>query len=311
MLTKTQFITYLSIIFLSVGFTACGGGDGGGPGTGTIEVGVTDAPVDNAEAVVIHFTEATLHGPNGNNTIEVFDPVTDEPGRSIDLLQLQGGMWTGLFNDVVFAGQYSWIRLTLDLSQSYIQINDQQYALRCTSCENNGYKLNRSFTVDTDGIMTLMLDFDLRKSITDPSSGTDYILRPTVRVVETAASGEITGEIGQNLITDLGGFSGCSVYAFNGNDAQLDDIYIPIDMGIPAGQNNPVSSAKLVYENNIYYYTLSFLPAGDYTIALTCDADMDSAATDDILTFSDPINVPVVAGQTSNGDMSLPVVAPI
>lgn len=303
MLSKIQFFNFLSILFISIGMTACGGGNV--QGTGTLEIGITDAPVDSAEAVVIHFTEATLHGPDGNTIVPVIDPVTDQPGRSIDLLQLQGGMWTGLFTNEVTAGDYSWIRLTLDLTQSYIQISGQQYALRCTSCENNGYRLNRSFNVATDGTMALMLDFDLRKSITDPSSSLDYILRPTVRVVETAASGEITGEIDSTLIADLGGFTGCSVYAFAGNDALLDDVYIPIDMAIPAEQNNPVSTAKVVFENNIYQYTLSFLPAGDYTVALTCDADMDSAATDDTLAFSDPVNVTVIASETSNGDINL------
>ena len=303
MISKTQFFNFLSILFISIGMTACGGGNV--QGTGAVEIGITDAPVDSAEAVVIHFTEATLHGPDGNTLVPVIDPVTNQIGRSIDLLQLQGGMWTGLFTNVVTAGHYSWIRLTLDMSKSYIQINGQQYALRCTSCENNGYRLNRSFNVVADSTMALMLDFDLRKSITDPSSGIDYILRPTVRVVETAASGNITGEIDLNLIANLGGFTGCSVYAFEGNGALLDDVYIPVDISIPGEQNNPISTAKVVYENNIYQYTLSFLPAGDYTVALTCDADMDSAAEDDMLTFSDPVNVPVIAGETSNGDINL------
>lgn len=306
--TKIRLLIFLGILLIGFGFTACGGGNG--RGTGTVEFRVTDAPVDSAEAVIIHFTEAILHGPDGNRTIEVFDPVTGDPGRSIDLLQFQGGIWTGLFSDVVYAGQYSWIRLMLDLSQSYIQINGQQYALRCTSCQSNGYRLNRSFTIEADTTLTLMLDFDLRKSITDPSAGPDYILRPTVRVVETAASGEISGVIEAGLIADLGGFSGCSVYAFAGNDAQLDDVYIPVDMPVPATQNNPVSSARVVYENSSYQYTLSFLPEGNYTVALTCDADMDSAATDDVLIFADPVSVPVDAGQTSNADMSLPMVQP-
>lgn len=305
MLSKIQFVNFLSILFISIGMTACGGGNTNTQGTGSVEIGITDAPVDSAEAVVIHFTEAALHGPDGTTSVKVIDPVTKQPGRSIDLLQLQGGMWTGLFTDEVTAGHYSWIRLTLDMSQSYIQINGQQYALRCTSCENNGYRLNRSFNVVADGTMALMLDFDLRKSITDPSSGLDYILRPTVRVVETAVSGSITGEIDPNLIADLGGFTGCSVYAFAGNDALLDDVYIPVDISIPSEQNNPISTAKVVYENNIYQYTLSFLPAGDYTVALTCDADMDSAATDDTLAFSDPVNVSVIAGTTSNADINL------
>ena len=307
--TINQFLSYVTILCLAIGLIACGGG-ADDRGTGTVEVGVTDAPVDNAEAVIIHFIEATLHGPDGNTTVPVYDPVTGDPGRSIDLLQYQGGMWTGLFTDIVSAGHYSWIRLTLDLSQSYIQINGLQYELRCTSCQNNGYRLNRSFNVAADATLTLMLDFDLRKSITDPSSGPEYILRPTLRLVEAQASGDITGIIDGGLIANLGGFSGCSVYAFDGHDAQLDDIYIPVTTTIPAGQNNPVSSAQVVFANNVYQYTLSFLPAGDYTLALTCDADMDSAASDDMLVFADPVNTSVNAGQTSQANLSLPIAIP-
>ena len=305
MLSKIQFVNFLGILFISIGMTACGGGNTNTQGKGSVEIGITDAPVDSAEAVVIHFTEAALRGPDGITPVEVIDPVTKQPGRSIDLLQLQGGKWTGLFTNEVTAGDYSWIRLTLDMSQSYIQINGQQFALRCTSCEKSGYLLNRSFNVVADGTMALMLDFDLRKSITNPSSGLDYILRPTVRVVETAASGSVTGEIDPNLIADLGGFTGCSVYAFAGTDAVLDDVYIPVDISIPSEQNNPISTANVVYENNIYQYTLSFLPEGDYSVALTCNADMDSAATDDTLVFSDPVNVSVIASTTSNADINL------
>ncbi|MGD8925586.1 MAG: DUF4382 domain-containing protein [Thioalkalispiraceae bacterium] len=308
MLKLSRLFISLIVLSASLAFTACGGGSA--EGTGTIQVGVTDAPIDNADAVIIFFNEATLHGPNGDIHIKVYDPDTGLLGRSIDLLQLQGGMWTGLFDDVVVAGHYSWIRLNLDLSRSYIQIGGEPYALRCTSCENSSFRLNRSFDVATDGVMSLMLDFDLRKSITDPTSGADYILRPTVRVVETAASGDVMGEIDQQLITDLGGYSGCSVYAFTGNDAVADDIYIPVNMIVPEGQNNPVSTARVMYDNNIYYYTLSYLPAGEYTLALTCDADMDSASTDDVLMFSTPINVTVIAGDTSNGDMSADVTVP-
>lgn len=310
MLYKNQIVTYLVALYFGTFIAACGGSSDDGPGTGTIEVGIADAPVDNAEAVVIHFTEATLHGPDGNTTVMVFDPDTGDPGRSIDLLQLQGGIWTGLFDDVVTAGHYSWIRLTLDLSQSYIQIAGNQYALRCTSCDNNGFKLVSSFNVVKDGSLILMLDFDLRKSITDPVGQHEYILRPTLRIIKVATSGDISGVIDPDLITELGGFNGCSVYAFAGNDAQLDDIYIPMSMPVPDEQNNPISTGMVVFENNIYSYTISFLPEGNYTVALTCDADMDSADTDDVLTFSDPVNVPVVSGQTSTADLELPVVEP-
>jgi len=305
-------VNFFIACLLSFGVLSCGG-SGSSQGTGTLEVGITDAPVDNAEAVVIHFIAATLHGPGGNTTVDVIDSTTGEVGRSIDLMQLQGGMWTGLFDDVVLAGNYSWIRLTLDLTKSFILIDGQQYGLRCTSCENSDYKLNRSFNIEADGTLALMIDFDLRKSITDSNSPNEYILRPTLRVVEADVSGDITGVIDLNLIAQLGGFSGCSVYAFTGADAVLDDVYIPMNMSmpVPVGQNNPVSTAKVVFEGDVYRYSLSFLPAGDYTVALTCDADMDMADMNDVLEFSDPVNVSVVAGETSTADLSIAVIQPI
>ena len=67
--------------------------------------------------------------------------------------------------------------------------------------------------------------------------------------------------------------------------------------------NNPVSTGNVELDNNLYEYAIAFLPPGNYTLALTCDADIDSAATDDDLTFSTPVNVTVSSGQTSNGDM--------
>ena len=309
MKTLPRTISFLSLLTLGFIINACGGGSSG-QGTGVIQVSITDAPVDEAEAVVIYFADATLHGPDGNTSIGIYDPAIPNPvekGRSIDLMQFQNGMWSGLFDEEVTAGQYSWMRLTLDLSRSYIQINGNQFPLRCTSCENSDFRLNRSFSIAKDGTLALVLDFDLRKSITDPSNQSiEYILRPTLRVVEAAVSGAIAGDIDPNLIADLDGFSGCSVYAFNGFDAQLDDVYIPMNNQIPNGQNNPVSSTRVMYENNNYHYTLSFLPEGNYTVALTCDADTDKADSSETLNFAEPLNVPVVAGQTSDASMLLP-----
>jgi len=300
----------LAFIFAILSLAGCGGG-GSDAGQGTIEVGITDAPIDNAEAVVIHFTAVTLHGPGGNTVIDVTDPANGITGRSIDLLALQSGQWTGLFDDIVTAGQYSWIRLDMDFSQSYIEINGRQYGLRCTSCENNGYKLNSSFTVERDAVLALMLDFDLRKSITDPSnSSTEYTLRPTLRTIETEASGSISGSVDSTLIAELGGIEGCSVYVFDGLDATLDDVYIPFDMILPADtQNNPVSTA-MVNDDGTYTYTVSFLPAGDYTAALTCDAEDDMANMDDTLVFTEGANVTVVAGQSTSLDFIAPVAMP-
>ena len=87
--------TYLILLLFSLALTSCGGGN---DNTGQLEFGITDAPVDNAEKVVIHVTSATLHGPNGNIPVNIVDLVTGDSGRDIDLLLLQSGQWTGLFD---------------------------------------------------------------------------------------------------------------------------------------------------------------------------------------------------------------------
>ena len=299
-------LTFLALPWLN----GCGGGNS--QGSGTLQLGITDAPVDGAEEVVIHFTGITLHHDGGESHIRLDDPPNTPPGRSIDLLALQGGQWTGLIDEITVAGHYSWIRLELDLDKSYIKINGQQFGLRCTSCDNNGYKLVSSFDVPRDAVLALMMDFDLRKSITDPSnSGTDYILRPTLRTIETAASGKIEGSVDASLVTQLGGPEGCAVYVYDGSDAVADDVFIPFDSQSIAAEShvNPVSTAR-INGDGTYTYTASFIPAGEYTVALTCGAKDDNAATDDDIVFVGNQNVTVTAGATSPINFMLPIASP-
>jgi hypothetical protein len=49
-----------------------------------------------------------------------------------------------------------------------------------------GLKLNRGFVVPAGGSANFTIDFDLRKSVHLPMSGTDYLLRPTLRLADNA-----------------------------------------------------------------------------------------------------------------------------
>jgi hypothetical protein len=284
---------------------ACGSGSD--QGTGQLKVSLTDGPVEMAEAVVIHFTGVSVHGGNGEDkTIAVYDPVTGDPGRSINLLDYAGDKSVVLFDDELAAGNYSWMRLEMDFdpTKSYIQISGNQYALECTSCENNGLKLNRSFKVDTDAVLAFTLDFDLRSSITDPQSGEIYKLRPTIRVVDSEAAGSISGTVSETLLSSIGGQPGCAVYVYEGNDATPNDIYLPANGNAPDNYNNPITTATVKLNQSTYEYTAGFLPAGGYTVALTCDAELDdaSAMNSDTVTFTGNANVAVTAGQSATYD---------
>ncbi|MFO7603970.1 MAG: DUF4382 domain-containing protein [Gammaproteobacteria bacterium] len=302
-------LTRLIPLFAALIVSACGGGSSGSSsgdvaGSGVLSVGLTDAPVVNAENVVIYFTQVQLHGDDGTTTeIPVYDPLTGLPGRSIDLLQLQGDKSIVLFREELPAGNYSWLRLELDLEpqRSYIQINGQQHALRCTSCQNSGYKLNRSFKVETDAVMAYTVDFDLRKSITLSNNG--YHLRPTLRVVQTAAAGHLSGVVDGTLISQLGGEAGCAVYVYEGHNVVANDIYLPEAQALPAGHHNPVASAAVAASS--HDYTVGFLAAGNYTVALTCDAERDDVASQDsAVEFYGATNVTIAAGQITMHDFN-------
>jgi len=67
----------------------CGGGGGGGDGsgdrTGTLRLGLTDAPVDQADAVVVQFTGVELKPAGG----VAFSRDFATP-KTLDVLALQG-----------------------------------------------------------------------------------------------------------------------------------------------------------------------------------------------------------------------------
>ena len=292
-------LTIYILIFLTLLVSACGGGSDTEAGSGTLSVGLTDTPVVGAEKVVIHFTNVQIHSGGGTTTdVAIIDPVTRLPGHSIDLMQLQGDKSLVLFDKVLPTGNYSWMRLEVDFDplKTYIQIAGQQHALNCTSCQNNGYKLNRSFKVNKDAVMAYMVDFDLHKSITLSNNG--YHLRPTLRMVETAVAGHLSGDVDATLIASLGGETGCTVYVYDGHDVTANDIYLPVGIAVPADHFNPLATANV--EMTTHKYTVGYLAAGNYTVALTCDGENDDISTQDAsVAFHGTVNVIVVAGQTT------------
>jgi hypothetical protein len=309
MASKDSIMSYKVILIaglVGLSMVGCGGGGTGG-GTGDLSLSITDASVDGADAVVVFFDAVTVQAGGGSRqTYTVTDPVTGQPGRSIDLLQLTGSRSVVLLdNQQLSAGQYSWVRLDVDLdpSRSYIEVAGQRRELRCTSCDNNGLKLNRSFNVPADGAIAFTVDFDLRSSISDPQSGPHYNLRPTLRIVETALAGNIAGTVDGTLIASLGG-GPCAVYVYEGSGVMPNDIFLPDVGDPPVTWTNPVSTAPVEFDGSSYGYEASYLPAGTYTAALTCDAQLDDPTMDDCgsVNFTGADTVSVTAGSTTPKD---------
>ena len=101
------------------------------PGTGTLKLNITDAPVDDAEADWIQFSGVALK-PEGSapEIVAIPAPAT----RRINLLQYQQGMVAVLLDNIPLnAGSYEWVRLIVDnepnVRDSYVVINGQECEL--------------------------------------------------------------------------------------------------------------------------------------------------------------------------------------
>lgn len=283
---------------------ACGGGSDNG--TGSLSIGVTDAPVDNAEAVYVTFTGVELLGGDG----AVAKSFTLNTPQRIDLLTLQGTNSQFLVEgETVPVGQYEEVRLiidspscgeTVDLPSS-IQIDGTEYPLFVPSGASSGLKVKGPITVAAGGSGAYVVDFDLRKSIAERGNNNCYNLRPVLRVVDVAQVGTLSGTVDGELLsqahcvnTNASEGTGAAVYLYSGADVSPDDV--------DAIDPEPLTTALLTAKNDgsgDFSYEAGFLLAGNYTASFTCNAGDDDPETNDAGEgSSDPATVQF--GQTAN-----------
>jgi hypothetical protein len=280
------FLGVLSLLSLA----ACGGGSN----SGKVSLGITDAPVDSAQSVVVQFSGVAFKRQDSDTeTVENITP------QSIDLLQYQDGKVALLLDGIDLpSGTYEWVRLMVNAEpnvvDSYLVDNSgARCELTIPSGAQSGLKLNRGFTLDADGSVALTIDFDLRQSVHAPpgqASGacsTGYLLRPTLRLVDDAQVGAISGTVDPSLIT-----TGCvpAVYIYSGSNVVPDDIELTTSMNPDI---DPLATATVTMANGAatYSYQAAFIPAGNYTATFTCSAD--DPTLDENLVFVDTQNVTV------------------
>ena len=299
----TRYTGYLSAAGMALLLAACGGGEGG-VSTGSLSLSLTDAAVDSADEVVVEFYGVELQRANGARiSFDFTDRCALDPAScQIDLLALTGGASDLILdNETVPSGQYNWLRLMVNATQgvrdSYIVVNGQEYELRIPSGDESGLKLNRGFVVPAGGLADFTIDFDLRKSVHDPVGSSDYILRPTLRIVDNADVGTLSGSVDPGYFT--GGNCSGAVYVFFAGT-----VGAPDDEDGTAGGPDPITSA-LVPDDGAYNYKVAFLSEGSYHIAFTCDAMADDPAVDDdstVVSFLSEATVSVAAGADTNYD---------
>jgi len=300
-----QLIRLVAAMCLALPLLAACGGSAGSGGSSTMNLGITDGPVDSASAVVVSFTGVELQPSGGGQAVTV----NFGTPRTIDLLQEQNGNAASLLNGAsVPAGNYDWIRLMVNVAadgtvaNSYIEINGAQYPLIIPSGAETGLKLVQGFTMTANQVANFTIDFMLQQSITAPpgqtSGGTqDYVLRPALRLIDNVQAGTISGTVALSTLQSnsacLSGYSGSGplpnahVYIFSGSVA-------------PSSNLTPVVEPEITLTSTgSYSYSQPFLLAGGYTLAVTCTSTSNTGTTS--LTFLPPagMTATVTANQTT------------
>jgi len=249
------------------------------PNSGFLTLGLTDAPIDDAEEVIIVVTGIELpRGASESINIDFETP------RSVNLLEFRDGKSFNLLDgNPLLPGEYEWLRLKIRAQEnlqdgSRIRLRDgRQFPLFIPSGAKSGLKLNRSFVVAQGATTRLMIDFDLRKSlIVPPGQGSNWMLRPTLRLVNQLQSGSLLGSVDLDslaLAVEIAP-SACDAgaYIFRGYGTAPDDMdgdptdgvdpiaYTPLTRGAPGVASN---------------FRFSYLEAGQYTAAFTCNFGVD------------------------------------
>ena len=258
---------------------------------------LTDAPIDNLAKAVVQFTAVELKPQSGG-----WVKFTLKTPKSIDLLLLQGGKTADLLVNVPApAADYKEIRLITGsggmVNWVEEKIGGATKPLQIPGGSGSGLMLKQDFTIPSTHAASFIIDFDLRQSIRSPGNSGNYQFKEVMRLVTVSGVGGFRGEVdGMKLANPPPTCSDAMVDTFNAAYVFSGHNVVPSDINQLAPDVEPVTTASINYESasGKYVYETAFLPAGDYTVAITCNADLDILDANNDLQFFGIRNVTVI-----------------
>ena len=198
--------TWLGLTIAILVFAACGGGGGGdGSSSGTLSVSLSDSTLPGFRAIYVTVDEVHAHRSDGDGWVTV-----GTPSKTVDLLTLINGVREELGVAELATGHYTQLRLLLGsspdaslnlLSQPhpyanyFIDDTDTAVELKVPSGLQTGIKIVNGFNINENQTTELILDFDAMRSVVKAGSSGKWLLKPTIKVLDTASYSIASGTV--------------------------------------------------------------------------------------------------------------------
>ncbi|NMP30016.1 DUF4382 domain-containing protein [Thalassotalea sp. M1531] len=316
-------LKYLAIPLSTLFLISCGGGSSNNnsnnddvviepppPQNTSFNLNISDAPVDDAEAVVITIESVTFKREDTDDVVfETFnneaEGIIDADTVTIDLLQYQGNdQFTILEGKEIPPGTYEQTIIEVldeDLELSYVtEIGGENKSIKVPS---DNLKLGGVTFSEGEENQAFTVEFSLRKSMTYKPGPDEYNLKPSgVRIVETSNTGVLSGTVDIDVINqDLNCLNDSHiVYLYEGHSLSenlLVDSFDNEENDAPENAIVPFDAVAPAFDNdtNSYRYEIGFIPTGNYTVAYACNTGEEGDDPEDY----DEIMIPNPSGQIS------------
>jgi hypothetical protein len=210
-LIQTLKVFSILCLFILMG-TRCGGSGEGG-GSGQLKLNLSDSATDQYNAVYVTVDSIAVHSssmPDDDSDASWMTLPNLTLPRTINLLDLMNGVREEMGIATLPAGHYTQLRLILGstpdssiniLSQAHpfanyvIDINNNVHELKVPSGFQSGIKIVGDFDVNANETTELVLDFDASQSVVVAGNSGKFILKPTIKLLETTDFAILSGTV--------------------------------------------------------------------------------------------------------------------